>query len=165
MILYFSQIHNWHFLAMLVYGLAWATIFHLISNGFPWSFNDQTCLLNSVANLLLLWLKDALWLLNLALKVVEDSPTYVSALSSDFTSSWYIRFSFKHWPFKGHSSLFLQLQVLGLLLSEFSWLASNCSTLLSFLLLSFWELSSSSTQIQKVIAKRLMVLILETHQK
>ena len=41
------------------------------------SFSCQICLLSSVFSLLVLWLNEALWFVNLVLKVFSVNPMYV----------------------------------------------------------------------------------------
>ena len=82
-------------------------IFHDISNSSCRSFKSHICLLNSVAVLRLLFLKDCLC--RRLLKLPFVSPTYFFSSEFDFMMASYIIPSSRHFPSTGHVSFFLQL--------------------------------------------------------
>ena len=84
-------------------------IFHDISNSSCRSFKSHICLLNSVAVLRLLFLKDCLWPYSRLLKLPSVSPTYFFSSEFDFMVASYIIPSSRHFPSTGHVSFFLQL--------------------------------------------------------
>ena len=109
MIKYFSKVHKLHFLVFLEYGVALASIFHEMVYSWLLSFKAQRCLLSSVVFFNLAFLKEALWLLYLVLKVFSVRPTYVSLLLLLTTVAWYITADLWHSPLSGHVSLSRQL--------------------------------------------------------
>ena len=74
---YFSHRHKLQRFEAGLYGAACFRIFHVIWKFVLVSFNCQMYLLSSVLSLLLGWLKEALWLVNLVLKEFSVRPTWV----------------------------------------------------------------------------------------
>ena len=73
------------------------------------SFSFHMCLLRAVDFLRLLDLNDAVWLLNLVLKLLAVSTMFVFVPVSVLTLALYIKLLARQLPLSGHSILFLQL--------------------------------------------------------
>ena len=71
----FSQVHREQIPVMGEYFCPLSIIFHSTLCFILFFFRSQICVLNVVAPLLLLYLKEVLWFDSLALKLVEHKPT------------------------------------------------------------------------------------------
>jgi len=78
-------------------------MFHFKLNFVLFSFKLQMCRLSCVLLDFSACRKEALWLLNLVLKVIEQSPMYdwLELLSCLVTVAWFITSLYKHLPFNG----------------------------------------------------------------
>ena len=74
----FSHRHKLHFLLTLEYAIVCLILRHVMSYLMFCSFKHQMCLLSSVAFLYLSCFNEHMWFLYLILKVVSQSPIYVS---------------------------------------------------------------------------------------
>ena len=85
---YFSHKHKLHLLLTFEYDRACFTLRHLLLYIIFLSFRLQIYLLNSVACLYRSFLNKHTWFLYLNLKVVSQSPMYVSLEVAVVTSAW-----------------------------------------------------------------------------
>ena len=69
-------------------GVTCFTTFHVILQGRFESFSFQTCFESSILAALLRCLNEEVWLLNLALKVVEQDPKYTFDCFPDVMVAW-----------------------------------------------------------------------------
>ena len=81
----FSVLQRLQRFVRLVYGFAFATIFHVIVYSLLSSFSLHRCLLSSVSFLLPTCLNDIWWFRYLALNWFAVRPMYVSCVFCDFT--------------------------------------------------------------------------------
>ena len=151
----FSVRHKWQSLVPPLYGCACWIIFHDTLYGSCLSFNSHIFLESSVWFRSFSSLKELVCALKRVLKVFSVSPIYLCSFFSCSTAtvaSYYITAAFKHCPFSGHISGFLQLHIFAFIVgSSWAWclvLAKTDPTLgrqlydnlIVFLLNSLWNL-------------------------
>ena len=109
----FSLMQRSHLLEPQTYGDDFCRISHEMLSmlgDFPLSFRSQKCCDSLVVFLFAEYVMLALWFPYLVLNVFSVSPIYCFWPLSACSVALYIIACSKHFPFRGHLSLFLQLQ-------------------------------------------------------
>ena len=107
----FSLRQRLHFLLILLYGLHFLNILHLMLKGLFAFLSVQMYLDNSVSFFFLWFRKDDVRFLYRSLKLVANL-TYVSVVVLLVTVAWYTMLFARHCPSRGHCAFFLQLHSL-----------------------------------------------------